>query len=132
MKTFLGSTVKSNVTKTVMAVIKEQVHVILGVNLVGKEWLVKKVKYLTESFIDNLKNIAAHYFLKEEITFPKYYMFFFSVECIAGSHGKNCSFTCGKCLNSTACHHNTGSCDQGCDSGFEGLTCKKGMRFIKI
>lgn len=42
MKTLLGSTVKSNVTKTVMAVIKEQVHVILGVNLVGKEWLVKK------------------------------------------------------------------------------------------
>lgn len=42
MTTSLGSTVKSNVTKTVMAVIKRRVHVILGVNLVGKECLVKK------------------------------------------------------------------------------------------
>lgn len=42
MKTFLGSTVKSNVTQTVMAVIKRQVYVILGVNLVGKECLAKK------------------------------------------------------------------------------------------
>lgn len=42
MKTFSGSTVKSNVTQTVMAVIKRQVYVILGVNLVGKECLAKK------------------------------------------------------------------------------------------
>lgn len=26
----------------------------------------------------------------------------------------------------------TGSCDQGCDPGFEGLTCKKGTSFIKM
>lgn len=42
MKTFLESTVKSNVTQTVMDVIKRQVYVILGVNLVGKECLAKK------------------------------------------------------------------------------------------
>lgn len=42
MKTFLGSTVKSNVTQTVLAVIKRQVYVIRGVNLVGKECLAKK------------------------------------------------------------------------------------------
>lgn len=56
----------------------------------------------------------------------------FFIECIAGFHGENCSFTCGKCLNSTACHHITGSCDQGCDPGFEGLTCKKGTLFINM
>lgn len=42
MKTFLESTVKSNVTQTVLAVIKRQVYVIRGVNLVGKECLAKK------------------------------------------------------------------------------------------
>lgn len=41
-RTFLGSTVKSNVTQTVMAVIKRQVYVIPGVNRVGKECLAKK------------------------------------------------------------------------------------------
>lgn len=42
MTTFLESTVGSNVTQTVMAVIKRQVYVIPGVNLVGKECLAKK------------------------------------------------------------------------------------------
>lgn len=42
MKTFLGSTVKSNVTQTVMAAIKRQVFVILDVNRVGEEFLAKK------------------------------------------------------------------------------------------
>lgn len=51
----LGSTVKSNVTQTVLAVIKRQVYVIRGVNLVGKECLAKKVKYITDSFIQSLK-----------------------------------------------------------------------------
>lgn len=52
---FLVSTVKSNVTQTVLAVIKRQVYVIRGVNLVGKECLAKKVKYITDSFIKSLK-----------------------------------------------------------------------------
>lgn len=42
MTPFLGSTVSSNVTQTVMAVIKRQVYVILDVNRVGKEFHVKK------------------------------------------------------------------------------------------
>lgn len=113
------------------AVIKEQVHVILSENLVGKEFLAKKVKHLTESLINNLNDLAAHLYLRREKTFFNIVDAFF-IECIAGFHGENCSFTCGKCLNSTACHHITGSCDQGCDPGFEGLTCKKGTLFIKM
>lgn len=57
---------------------------------------------------------------------------FFTIECKAGFYGKNCNTTCGKCLNSTTCHHITGSCDKGCDPGYEGLACKKGMRFRKM
>lgn len=114
-----------------MAVIKRQVHVMLDVNRVGEEFLAKKVKHLTESLIENLNDLAAHLYLGREITFFNIVDAFF-IECIAGFHGENCSFTCGKCLNSTACHHITGRCDQGCDPGFEGLTCKKGTLCIKM
>lgn len=69
MTTFLGSIVSSNVTQTVMAVIKRQVYVILDVNRVGKEFLAKKVYHLTESLINNLNDLAAHLYLRKEITF---------------------------------------------------------------
>lgn len=57
---------------------------------------------------------------------------FFIIECKVGFYGKNCNIICGKCLNSIICYYIIGSCDKGCDFGYEGLICKKGMRFMKM
>lgn len=61
-----------------MVVIKRQVYVILDVNRVGKEFLAKKVKHLTESLINNVNDLAEHLYLRREITFFNIVNAFFS------------------------------------------------------
>lgn len=53
---------------------------------------------------------------------------YFAIECSAGSYGVNCASTCGQCLNEKVCNHETGSCDQGCQPGYKGPTCKTGIQ----
>lgn len=54
-----------------------------------------------------------------------------SIECMAGFYGDVCSNSCGHCLNNTACHHVTGICDQGCESGYRAPNCSIGMIQLK-
>lgn len=53
---------------------------------------------------------------------------YFTIECSAGSYGVNCASTCGQCLNEKVCNHETGSCDEGCQTGYKGPTCKTGIQ----
>lgn len=43
------------------------------------------------------------------------------------TYGLECAFTCSRCRNGTPCHHEDGTCLQGCDEGLYGGTCKSGM-----
>lgn len=43
------------------------------------------------------------------------------------TYGLGCAFTCSRCRNGTPCHHEDGTCLQGCDEGLYGGTCKSGM-----
>lgn len=54
-----------------------------------------------------------------------------SIECMAGFYGDACSNSCRHCLNNTACHHVTGICDQGCESGYRAPNCSIGMIQLK-
>ena len=40
--------------------------------------------------------------------------------------GQNCNQSCGNCLNNEQCHHITGSCLSGCDSGYSETDCTEG------
>lgn len=42
-------------------------------------------------------------------------------------YGENCSKSCGNCKNSQQCHHISGSCMNGCEKGYQGLNCNKGI-----
>lgn len=44
-----------------------------------------------------------------------------------GYYGEQCNSICGHCLNNSACDHDTGVCEQGCEPGYEGEKCIKGM-----
>lgn len=46
--------------------------------------------------------------------------------CTAGYYGEQCNGICGHCLNNSACD-DTGVCEQGCEPGYEGEKCIKGM-----
>lgn len=52
---FFGINCKEQCYTNCVGCNKRQVYVIRGVNLVGKECLAKKVKYITDSFIQSLK-----------------------------------------------------------------------------
>ena len=38
-------------------------------------------------------------------------------------YGQDCEQKCGFCKNNSACHHESGHCDVGCDPGYVGDTC---------
>lgn len=48
----------------------------------------------------------------------------FIIECDGNKYGAGCQQSCGSCLRSEQCHHKNGSCLNGCDPGYQGLSCK--------
>lgn len=52
-------------------------------------------------------------------------------ECSPGTYGQGCSNNCsGHCLNDAVCNITTGSCDQGCQAGYIGRLCDKGLKLF--
>ena len=47
-------------------------------------------------------------------------------ECDGKMFGKDCTESCGKCLNNENCHHVNGNCVNGCDPGYYGINCTNG------
>lgn len=41
-------------------------------------------------------------------------------------YGANCNNPCGKCFDLEQCHHISGTCLTGCESGYRGLKCTEG------
>ena len=40
--------------------------------------------------------------------------------------GKDCTESCGKCVNNDKCHLVNGSCVNGCNPGYYGINCTNG------
>lgn len=60
--------------------------------------------------------------------FLLFHIFFIKKECALVSYGVNCSQQCeGNCRGYTACYHVTGHCVVGCDPGWTGYLCEKGL-----
>lgn len=57
-------------------------------------------------------------------------MLIFIEDCKDGKYGKNCSISCGNCLESEQCNHINGICMNGCDSGYQGFLCIEGKVVI--
>ena len=53
-------------------------------------------------------------------------VFIFPTECDGKMFGKNCKELCGKCFNNDQCNHINGSCMNGCNPGYYGITCTEG------
>lgn len=43
------------------------------------------------------------------------------------SFGLECASNCSSCRNGTPCHHENGTCLQGCDEGVSGDMCQSGV-----
>lgn len=54
-------------------------------------------------------------------------MFIYLLECYGGKFGQNCSSICGHCLGKKQCNFINGTCFNGCDEGYHGSYCTKGM-----
>lgn len=64
-----------------------------------------------------------------------YIALLYFVECIEGRYGLNCSQVCGHCKDKTQCHHISGLCVLGCDTGYRGNQCTQSefsLKFHKI
>ena len=47
-------------------------------------------------------------------------------ECDNNTFGPSCTGVCGHCSEKKQCHHNNGTCLNGCDPGFSGNQCTQG------
>lgn len=57
----------------------------------------------------------------------------FPEACGTGKYGKGCSQNCGACLKSTVCNHITGSCELGCEPGWQKTeTCTTGNSYNRL
>ena len=50
-----------------------------------------------------------------------------ALECAFGKYGLNCSSVCGHCSDLSDCVHIDGTCQNGCQSGYQGRLCKDGI-----
>lgn len=48
------------------------------------------------------------------------------IVCSDGTFGKNCTEQCGECLGKGKCDHVNGTCVNGCNPGYQGITCTEG------
>ena len=57
-----------------------------------------------------------------------YLLFFLTSDCNNGYYGESCMVQCSKhCAgNNNSCHHIIGTCDLGCDTGYQGALCIQG------
>lgn len=62
----------------------------------------------------------------------KWCVYFCFTECDNGLFGRNCTSTCGKCVGAEQCHHINGTCLNGCDPGYKGADCTKGLLFKNL
>ena len=46
--------------------------------------------------------------------------------CSDGTFGQNCTEECGECLGKEQCDHVNGTCVNGCNPGYYGITCTEG------
>ena len=53
-------------------------------------------------------------------------------ECETGYFGRNCTEVCGFCIDGEPCHNVEGTCKNGCDQGYQGLTCTEGNIFNRM
>lgn len=57
-------------------------------------------------------------------------IYLFTLECISGYYGNNCSYQCSVNCNVTKnCDKSTGQCEGGCKPGWTGDTCDQGKCF---
>lgn len=48
--------------------------------------------------------------------------------CDDGTYGHDCKNNCsGHCMNGSQCNKLTGHCDRGCNPGYTGSDCSRGM-----
>ena len=50
-------------------------------------------------------------------------------ECLAGSYGDDCAYTCGHCKGGITCRNYDGFCPD-CAAGYKGDQCTTGNNFI--
>ena len=54
------------------------------------------------------------------------FMFIFFLACSRGAYGTKCHEMCGHCFEEQNCFHIDGTCLNGCDPGYYGVSCKTG------
>ena len=70
-------------------------------------------------------------FLQRELNLYLFSLKYIFAECDGGEFGQNCKESCGKCVKEEQCDHVNGTCMNGCDSGYFGTLCDKGILKIK-
>ena len=50
----------------------------------------------------------------------------FITGCQGNKHGQSCSRDCGFCRDNQSCDPIDGSCQHGCEKGYQGVNCDKG------
>ena len=56
--------------------------------------------------------------------------FHLKIVCENGTYGQECNTTCGQCGGEEHCHHENGTCLNGCKPGYIGNLCKRGKETI--
>lgn len=83
-------------------------------------------------FVHVKVDLSSHFILFQSNAIAIFF-FHLQLECREGWYGDNCSqqFT-GHCIDGTTCNHVTGLCDGGCDTGWTGSVCDKGLLEIQL
>lgn len=80
--------------------------------------LLSKTTSYTKNKFQMLAKYGVHTLIRFTVFFPK--------ACKDGMYGEKCKNICGHCRNEGICHHNNGSCLNGCNPGYIGDLCKTG------
>lgn len=86
----------------------------------------KKKIYVSFFFGKSLVRIFFHISYLSFFCFYHYINKFLPLACMHGYYGKNCTKTCGHCLNNDICDNINGTCTNGCNEGFKGDLCIRG------
>lgn len=83
------------------------------------KWIASSGKLFT--LTDCLKKIITPYL---EILL----VLFCLLACVPGMCGENHTEVCGHCLQNSTCDHVDGTCENGCEAGYQGRDCKSGRQ----